>query len=112
MFEGLLDIVFQQLYCLPISKAIGGYGMVNKRWNKIWDHPLFTFMRGEFNRNVRNFPPSYYTMDRKERRLLKEVNLSRAIGKHLEAVLNEGDEDREGLCNERNVASFLYKKRL
>ena len=60
IFEGILNIVFLELYSLPITGTSFSCAFVNKRFNRIFNHPVQMFIRGGHDGNLTKFPPSYY----------------------------------------------------
>eukprot|EP01088_Endostelium_zonatum_P006340 TRINITY_DN18459_c0_g1_i1.p1 TRINITY_DN18459_c0_g1~~TRINITY_DN18459_c0_g1_i1.p1 ORF type:complete len:395 (+),score=30.39 TRINITY_DN18459_c0_g1_i1:65-1249(+) len=62
MFDGLLVIVFEHLYRLPVIGCSGCFSsvLVNRLWNKLYQHPIKTFMDGKWDKNLSRYPPTYY----------------------------------------------------
>ena len=84
IFEGLLQLIFSQLYPFAITPQTWNCMFVNKRWSRAWQHPLMVFYSGQFNRLVSEFPPSYYAQFERDfyhKRRVFWRRLSKSIGK-------------------------------
>eukprot|EP01088_Endostelium_zonatum_P019687 TRINITY_DN6931_c0_g1_i1.p2 TRINITY_DN6931_c0_g1~~TRINITY_DN6931_c0_g1_i1.p2 ORF type:complete len:136 (+),score=22.56 TRINITY_DN6931_c0_g1_i1:35-442(+) len=63
-FDGLLELLFVEWGRMYEERRMNRFmfacGGVNKRWRKLYRHPLLIFARGEFDEILLRYPPTYY----------------------------------------------------
>eukprot|EP01088_Endostelium_zonatum_P016397 TRINITY_DN4419_c0_g1_i2.p1 TRINITY_DN4419_c0_g1~~TRINITY_DN4419_c0_g1_i2.p1 ORF type:complete len:237 (+),score=43.17 TRINITY_DN4419_c0_g1_i2:30-740(+) len=110
MFEGLLNMVFQHLYDLPLSRSTFNCLLVNKRWSANFQHPLQTFDKGEFTETLAQHPPSFYAVDEKSRQVIQNFSSREGMTKQLLAVKEEGDEAREEFVKQEMLVHTIKQQ--
>ena len=106
IFEGVLELVFDQLYELPLMERTFSALLVNKRWNRTFMHPIRELFSGSFSLCLAKYPPSFYYCSSKRRiwyKIVRSISITRQI-----ANIEEDEKEREAfLVSEMLMHRFL-----
>eukprot|EP01088_Endostelium_zonatum_P002912 TRINITY_DN1378_c0_g1_i1.p1 TRINITY_DN1378_c0_g1~~TRINITY_DN1378_c0_g1_i1.p1 ORF type:complete len:361 (+),score=59.80 TRINITY_DN1378_c0_g1_i1:85-1167(+) len=104
-FDGLLKMIFDHIYPLSLDEKPFSCGLVNKRWNRVWQHPLQTFVKGQFNSNLNAYPPSYY-FDREPNKLYDQLDQQGGMTLQLQSIPEDDPAWEQFIKNEILIHYF------